>query len=553
MGGNQSQIAPQPGATAPGLGGALFVPFEIFNPALMLQDWGVSPQTVTPASLTPATPASTTSHPNILGAVKPGATPANQTLPVVAVGAVPAATATAAANQASTAATTAKQAASAAQQSATAAQQKAQAAQQVAAPNAAAMKQQADAATQHAQQAQQICLNCQQEATKAAQAAQTAATTSGPVAENAAAQAQQAAANATQHAQQTIQHAQTAVAQAAQTGAVAPAAGAAMVPGSTMGSPIVKITPANASAGYLDMSTLGSAFAPLAGGISTAGSPFTQFPQQMVAALSGNPLAQQLATNPAAITPQVTGDPRALTTSYLEWKKRCPFSEYVQARKYFTWKTHCHKHAKNAEKALEDWTSYGKWKEADWKMTKLDIPFLEYVDWKMTAEKEDSDRYREWRHWKNVKAQYKAKFEDVIKKDLKKKKEEYLRFIKKVDNKEWVSFYKFQDWVKGAQMQKLDVNNIEAYDGWKKNYVMDKAAIYQAYKDRKPSEANFYLWLQWMRFEQLREAAADDTDPSSEIVPPWYKRDKNYGRRHRKYWRRHKDDDDANVDYSKEW
>jgi hypothetical protein len=281
-----------------------------------------------------------------------------------------------------------------AQQTAAAAQQKAQA--------TPAVKSHANQASQAAQQAQQVCLNCQQEATKAANAAQTAATSSGPVAQTAAQQAQQAANNAVAHAQQTIQHAQTAATHAAQAGATMPA-NAAM--------PLVKITPANA--GYLDMSTLSNAIGGLASGVSTVGAPLTQFPQQLAAALSGNPIAQQLAQNPTCITPQIKGDARQLTSSYLGWKKRCDFPEYIQARKYFTWKSHCHKCSKS-EKTLEDWAAYGKWKEAEWRFMKTEVPFMEYVDWKMTAEPEDAEKYREWRTWKNTKAKYKGKFEEVM-------------------------------------------------------------------------------------------------------------------------------------------
>lgn len=519
-----------------GLGTLIATPLDIFNPAAFLSQLGLLPAGVEPQTLGAATvptiqPLATTANPSVAGAVKPQ-------LPVT-VGGVPAAAAPVVA--ANAAAAQAQQAANVANQAKTQATAAAQQAQiKAAATPAPAVQTNATAATQAAKAASECCTKCTAAAQQAQQAAQVAAAKPAAAAQ-AAGQAQQAAQNAVGQAKQAVTHAQEAISAAGKTG------------------PVVTIAPANAAAaatpGYLDLMSLTQGLSNVPGVNAITG-----IPQQVAASLGGAAGAPSLANvfgNPANAlqgglfgTPsvpvtQIVGNPKALTTSYIEWKRDADYEEYLSERKYFTWRHHCN------HKMLEDWTRYGEWKEKDWKDLKKCVPYIEFIEWKATANQEDSDHYKEWRNWRELKSKFKSRYEPQEQKYLNKKKSEYLRFIKRVDIKEYAKFLKFKAWIEGAEIQKLDIYDLDAYANWAQTYIWDKEAVKSAYNDRVASRRDFEDWVKWMRFQKLRKAAVDNTD-ATDSLPAWHRRDKNYSKKYQRWWRRRHGDDDADVDYEKE-
>lgn len=287
----------------------------------------------------------------------------------------------------------------------------------------------------------------------------------------------------------------------------------------TMGQPSnVNITPAEYDL-LPGFGAMGSGLGQLMNSINPM-TPITQLPAQLPATI----------TNKA---PNVVGNQSAFTPGYLEWKRRADPWDYLSARKYFTFRDYM------SNEYLEDWYKYGEFKQGKWRDRRDYVTLREYLEWKDVACEDDSRRYAEWRRWNSLKAKYKAKFQPQLEKYMQSKKAEYQKFWKSLKRKngykEFCKFCKFQAWQTAAMNSSKDVLNMDAYHKWSKTYIPNDAANREAFENRKPSDENLKKWIDWMRFEKVRAAEADDTE-ASQSYPFWYKNTKNYQRRYRRWW-----------------
>ena len=288
----------------------------------------------------------------------------------------------------------------------------------------------------------------------------------------------------------------------------------------------VNITPA-AEYDYAGFGPMGSGLGPLLNTFNPV-TPITQLPSILPAGT-------------ALQSPNIIGDASKFSPGYLEWKRHADPWDYLSARKYFSFKDWMQ------NEYLEDWQKYGEFKQGKWRKLCDGVNLKEYLEWKAVATEDDSRRFSEWKRWNSLKAKYKSKFQPQIDRYMVSKKRDYQRFWKslkrKGGEKEYSKFLKFQAWQIAARNAGQDVLDLDAYHKWSKTYIPNESANHEAFQIRKPTDENMKKWIDWMRFEKVRNASAEDTE-ASQSYPFWYKNTKNYSRRYRLWWNKRNGRDD---------
>jgi hypothetical protein len=265
----------------------------------------------------------------------------------------------------------------------------------------------------------------------------------------------------------------------------------------------------------------------------------------------GNPLAQVSAQGLKGLTGQpmqVVGNASAIPKSYLQWKKNVDMDDYLSARKYLTWKNYC------GDRSLDDWMKYGEWKPT-WNAIRSQVPPQEFSAWANVASAEDANLYKEWRAWQSKKQNFKSKYQPTRQRNMKRCENLYKRFVRRCNLSDFAKYKKFLDWDAARSVEGKDIFDVDAYSKWNSNYIApSKKDLQQMWTDWKsaPTRADMAKFVEYVQFRKVKQAYDDDTEASFEDRPNKFYKDRNFLRRHRRYWKawydKFNDEDNSSVD-----
>jgi len=216
-----------------------------------------------------------------------------------------------------------------------------------------------------------------------------------------------------------------------------------------------------------------------------------------------------------------------LNPAYVKWKISAKYSDYMNARKFHTWKDACRGN-------VTDWKGYAKWRESFWDKLGKDAFYNDFQKWKNIFNWDDYMRWKGWCEWERVKdkdcgekRKYRCKKDD---KEKCKRRDEYKKFVVKAKIKVYAKFHKFRDWHGCCRNRGIEHTDFTAYYKWSKEYKYDNDRVrscYDKWRNSPVDENDFEMWLLWSKWQKLREKAATMTDLNEK--PDWYNGDKNYG------------------------
>lgn len=255
-------------------------------------------------------------------------------------------------------------------------------------------------------------------------------------------------------------------------------------------------------------------------------------------ALGVNPqFAGGIPTNPLANTVarglQIFGNPATIPKSYLEWKENVDIDDYLSARKFLTWKEHC------KGRPVDDWLKYEEWKP-NWNTLRSQVSKEEFDVWRKVATEEEAKKYLEWREWRRVKQHFKSKYEPYRQRSLTKRQKMYKKFIERSDFKEYKKYKKFLDWVNTRSMEGKDIYDIKAWEDWVPTYIENEKKLHQdfdAWKASGGTRTDFGRFVEYLMFRKIKQAYKDETEVSEDSQPCKFYKDRNFLRRHRRYWK----------------
>lgn len=207
--------------------------------------------------------------------------------------------------------------------------------------------------------------------------------------------------------------------------------------------------------------------------------------------------------------------------AYVKWKLTAEYSDYMNARKFHSWKGACGGN-------LYDRKLYDTWKKSVWDNFSKNDYKDDFHVWKNRLDWEDYMRWKEFCEWER-----RNQHSEIVPKNLKKYEKDYKRFLKRANVKKYAKFYKFQDWMKHCENSGKKVADISSYWKWSNKYEYNNPEVLSSFEDWKKSgmdERDLENWVTWMKWQKLREKAATLTEFSESDNPDWYKRNKDYGK-----------------------
>lgn len=236
-----------------------------------------------------------------------------------------------------------------------------------------------------------------------------------------------------------------------------------------------------------------------------------------------------------------------LNPAYIKWKISATCSDYINMRKYFSWKDAC-------KGNVTDWKGYADWRKNVWDNSPKNALNESFTNWKNIFDWNDCMKWKMWAEWERIKdtqcgekRKYRCRKDD---KEECKRRDEYKKFVVKAKVKVYAKFYKFRDWHNHCRTRGIEHTEFKAYYSWSKEYKYNNEKVVTAFENwrKAPIDENeFQMWLLWNKWQKLREKAATMTDLNEK--PDWYNANKNYGGYRGYYGRRGSWDGSHHTEY----